>query len=48
MKITWWSAAAMEFKCLTVKSSVKCTMRSENVIHQEIVDQTTKYITKFR
>jgi len=44
MKISWWSAAALEFKCLTVKSSVKYTIRSEIVIHQEIVDQATKYI----
>jgi hypothetical protein len=52
MKITWWSAAALEFKCLTVKSIVKYTIRSEIVINQEIVDQATKYhiiyIMKFR
>jgi hypothetical protein len=44
MKITWWSVAALEFKCPTVKSREKYTMRSEIVIHKEIVDQATKYI----
>jgi len=44
MKITWWSAAALEFKCLTVKSRVKYTIRLEIVINQEIVDRATKYI----
>jgi hypothetical protein len=44
MKITWWSALALEFKCLTVKSRVRCTIRSEIVINQEIVDQAINII----
>jgi hypothetical protein len=43
MKITWWSAGALEFKCLTVKSRVKYTIKSEIIINQDIVDEATKY-----
>jgi hypothetical protein len=47
MKITWRSAAALEFKCLTVKCKVKYTFRSDIVINQEIVEQFNKYIISY-